>query len=372
MSYIYTGYISHSREGEKNNTFKYPTYTYAFDLDELEKMQITLFGYNRFNIVSLWDQDYLLDEQGSIKTKLIKILASQGIDGVDKVVLVTSPRLLNYIFNPMSCYYCFDKDQKMKCVVVEVNNTFRDKHIYIADQLLTPLPDGFIGHFKFYKAFHVSPFYNMKGEYECLLGDINQNLNIHIRFKNENNAVLHAHLFSNSKKLLNTQNLIKTLLKYPITAWLTMPRILFQAAKLYYIKKLSVNTRPYPTHEMTVRIKPPTFRQKMYMKKVLNKFKTLEYGSLTLINPDKHVFTLGDPKYNPIEIKIKDYLFYSRILFFGTSGLNVSPCCNYWESDNRMGVIDLLEKNYHSSHLLFSFLSWPKALYYRFLSLLYY
>jgi DUF1365 family protein len=83
------------------------------DLDELVMLgrRLPLFGYNRMRPVSLFDRDYLSLQPGSIRHKLLGQLSAHGAaDGIAQVMVVTSARLMGYVFNPVTFYLCFDKD----------------------------------------------------------------------------------------------------------------------------------------------------------------------------------------------------------------------------------------------------------------------
>lgn len=133
-SRIFTGFVSHERLEPVGHRFQYPVYFYAFDLDELDELgrRIPWFGHNRFRPVSLWDKDYLDRREGTIRSKLFRFLSEKGLaEGVERIELVTSARYFNYVFNPVSFYYCYREGGGLQAVVTEVNNTFGERHLYI-------------------------------------------------------------------------------------------------------------------------------------------------------------------------------------------------------------------------------------------------
>lgn len=108
-SRIFQGRVMHARLEPLLHQFEYPIYFYSFDLDELESMASRLgwlFGYNRKALVSLWDKDYLGREAGTIKSKLLAYLRREGVkEDIARIELITSARIFNYVFNPVSFYY---------------------------------------------------------------------------------------------------------------------------------------------------------------------------------------------------------------------------------------------------------------------------
>jgi len=112
--------------------------------------------------VSLHDGDYLDDGPGTIREKLTARLVQEvDVADIERVVMVTSPRLLGYVFNPVSFYYCFDKSGGLLATVAEANNTYGEKHVYTLPAI-NGNRNGFPAQFQAEKAFHVSP-YNTRG-----------------------------------------------------------------------------------------------------------------------------------------------------------------------------------------------------------------
>lgn len=253
-SAIYKGFVEHERQKPVLHHFKYPVFGFGVYLEELEKLdkKLTFFGYNRIRPFAIHDTDYLLPEKTPIKQKLLTILKQNQRDfEVTRVLLVTAPRYLNYIFNPVSFYYCYDSDNQLREVVVEVNNTFGEKHIYLPT--LSPVDDkpGTISMYLAEKAFHVSPFNNMEGTYEFFFPNPDEKLAVTINLRKENEVVFKARMWGDKSQLTNL-NLVKTALKNPFKAHLTMPRILWEAAKLFFIKKMPYHDVPKTNHPMTL------------------------------------------------------------------------------------------------------------------------
>ena len=98
-SALYTGTVMHARTTPAENVFRYRVCFYLLDLDELPALDrgLRLFGWNRPNVVTLRDRDHIdvrayLDEQGV---------------AADRILLLTNLRVLGYVFNPVSFYYCY-------------------------------------------------------------------------------------------------------------------------------------------------------------------------------------------------------------------------------------------------------------------------
>jgi len=244
-SRIYMGRVMHARKSPVMHRWVFPFYFYAIDLDELPELDRTVrgFGYNHWRPVSLRDADYLRGS-GPFRERLAQFI---DIAPIDRIVLVTVARFMMRIFNPVSFYYCLRKDGSAACMVAEVNNTFGERHLYVLEGGSTfPL------HCRHDKQFHVSPFNDMHGTYDFSFSEPGDDLSIEIRLTRNGAAIMNAALWGEGRPL-TTESLWKAMLRYPFNAWMTMPRILWQAALLHYKKKLPVFSKPKPTNPMTIK-----------------------------------------------------------------------------------------------------------------------
>lgn len=234
----------HARQSPTEHRFSFPFYFYAIDLDDLPRLSQTVkgFGYNHWQPVSLQDKDYLKGGGGFRE----KLAAYADISGTERIILVTVARFMSKVFNPVSFYYCLDAADKPVCMAAEVNNTFKERHLYVMKTAGT-----YPVRCTTRKNFHVSPFNNMDGHYEFSFSEPGDKLNISIRLVRDGETVMDAAMRGEGREL-NTANLWKTVLAHPFTAGLTVPRILWQAALLHYKKKLPVFRKPEPSDPNTI------------------------------------------------------------------------------------------------------------------------
>jgi cyclopropane-fatty-acyl-phospholipid synthase len=254
-SKIFSGVVEHTRFHPVRHEFRYPLYVYGFDLDELAALdkRLPLFGYNRFRPAAINDADYLDAGKGSIKEKLMRFLAAQGAaDGVSSVFLITSARYFNYAFNPVSFYYCLNEAGQVVRMLAEVNNTFGERHLYLPEKRDGNGASGAGGPYYAQKAFHVSPFNNLMGEYEFLFSPPNADLDIHIRLVRDEADIFTARL-SCAPMPLTAASHLKTILRHPLIPHLTVPRIFMEAARLYFFKKMAYHPKPEPMSPMTIK-----------------------------------------------------------------------------------------------------------------------
>ena len=108
-SCLYTGWVRHRRSRPRVHDFRYRMFMFYLDLDELPHLDRTLglFSHNRFNIASFHDRDHLDGRPDALKQRVLRFLQLDGLElPGGSVHLLTSCRLLGYVFNPISLYYC--------------------------------------------------------------------------------------------------------------------------------------------------------------------------------------------------------------------------------------------------------------------------
>lgn len=161
--WLFRGTIGHRRREPCPHGFAYPAFFICFPLDDKATLRTRLFSVNRSNLFSFHDADHGdgIDSEAWARG----LLTCEGLSTIDgRIWLHTMPRLFGFVFNPVSFWYCHDRAGALRAVICEVNNTFGERHCY----LLTAPDGGIIGNdqeLRAQKAFHVSPFFPVQGEY---------------------------------------------------------------------------------------------------------------------------------------------------------------------------------------------------------------
>ena len=160
QSGVYAGEVVHQRFAPKPHRLSYHIFQVLLDLDRLddELKPLRLLSRNRFNLLSFYDRDHgpdQADRTTPLKTRIAAMLRNNDLyaEG-DRIFLMTMPRVLGFVFNPISLYFVQGADDVLKAVVYEVNNTFGDRHSYV---LPVRSPDTHIRQHSD-KRLHVSPF----------------------------------------------------------------------------------------------------------------------------------------------------------------------------------------------------------------------
>ncbi|GAC1599430.1 MAG: DUF1365 domain-containing protein [Ramlibacter sp.] len=153
------GDVRHTRLRPVRNAFAYPTYFLMLPMRSLHRKGSDVLAHNRPAALSFFDQDHG-DGGDNALLWLDALLRAQGIDDAGgEVWLHCYPRVLGYTFKPVSFWYCHRDDGTLRAIVVEVNNTFGERHCYLLDRPAYGLE------LRADKVFHVSPFCSLEGGY---------------------------------------------------------------------------------------------------------------------------------------------------------------------------------------------------------------
>ncbi|MDQ8206116.1 DUF1365 domain-containing protein [Coraliomargarita sp. SDUM461003] len=248
-SQIYRGQVVHQRLTPCAHSFSYPTTFFGFDLNELKPLtqQISLFGHPQARPLTLRDKDYLYGKDAPILEQLNHILPPERPG--ERTLLISSPRYFGYAFNPVNFHLRMAGDALLS-VVAEVNNTFGDRHIYPLTQLQEVGTHQWTA--RCAKDFHVSPFNDLAGEYHFNFRIERESIFLGVDLHRQGKCVLKTWIHGKAKPITNAAIWKHALLKPFDTALNSMPRILYQAAQLYYKKKLAVHARPSPQSKQTL------------------------------------------------------------------------------------------------------------------------
>jgi cyclopropane-fatty-acyl-phospholipid synthase len=343
-AWLYEGRVMHQRLGAVGHRFEYPVWNLAVDLDQLDTLSARsrLFGYNRRALVSLWDKDYLSGE-GSLRQKVDRLLLARGLKA-DRVVLITVPKVLGRVFNPVNFYYCYGAEGRLLAALAEVNNTFKERHVYFLDKP-GPSAEGFAAAYTVPKDFHVSPFNDRSGDYAFRFSAPAKGLDIGIDILREGAIAMRTRLWGTARSM-DDRSLAAQLLRMPFSAALTYPRILWQAALLRFRKGLPVYTKPYADSPMTLIPEKSGPWRAWQEGLVFKHFKALKRGRLRVTLPDRTVHDFGGSEEGPsAELTVGNWTFFRRLLLSGDIGLGESYQEGEWTSPDLCSVIRVFGAN---------------------------
>jgi len=219
---LYEVTISHARSAPLRNVFRYRSYLWLVDLDHLPRGRL-LAGFRA--------RDHLGDPRCGIRENLDRFLAENGISRPHTITMLTQARVLGYVFNPLTVYWCHRPD----CVVAEVHNTYGQRYAYLLH------PDA-RGRVRAPKQFYVSPFYPVDGDYRMSLPEPGEHLALSVRLDRPD-----GHSFAASVRgravPATVRARLQTAARYPWSTAAVSARIRWQGVRLY-LRGLPVIPRP--------------------------------------------------------------------------------------------------------------------------------
>lgn len=160
---LLVGQVMHRRLRPAGNTFVYPVFFVQLPLRALDSARRGLFAVDRPGLLSFRSRDHGPRDGSPLLPWIEDILRRHGLPADGAIVLQAFPRVLGFVFNPVSFWYCHDRAGRLVAVLAEVNNTFGGTHSYLLHESGAPLADGQA--LRARKAFHVSPFCTVTGGY---------------------------------------------------------------------------------------------------------------------------------------------------------------------------------------------------------------
>jgi hypothetical protein len=234
---IYDGMVVHHRYGPKVHRLRYYIFQILFDLDGLEALAHTqVLSHNRFNWLSFYDADHGPDvtkAAPNLKIRMTQWLRARGLseDG-DRLYLLAMPRLLGFVFNPISLFFVVGQDAVLRHIVYQVNNTFGERHFYALR--VDPSTDDAIRQ-GCEKRLHVSPFMDTQGmvyDFTLTVPQERFSLGIRLRAKTTSNPILYAG-FKARRHELNRRNLWAVFWKFPLMTLMAVAGIHWEALILW-------------------------------------------------------------------------------------------------------------------------------------------
>lgn len=228
-SCLYAGKVVHVRHRPVTHRLDYSVFMGLFDLDELPQLdrRSWLFGYNRPALVSFKDSDHGDGTGAPLRPQIEQALLDADIvPPGGPIRLLCMPRLLGYLFNPLSVYFCHKPDGSLGAVVHEVNNTFGGRHFYALPALVGR--DGRVRQHTA-KDFKVSPLLPMDLDYQFQIEPPGAATRIHIGVQRQGAPVLTA-WFAGQRETFSTMSLLRLTLTHPGMTLKVMAAIHWEAA----------------------------------------------------------------------------------------------------------------------------------------------
>lgn len=232
---IYFGETYHKRFLPKIHELRYQIFQILIDIDN-DLHGFKYLSQNRFNLFGFYDKDHGPNQDETEKplaTRIRLFLDNYGIENKDcKIFLMAMPRVLGFVFNPISIYFVQSDNEEMRAILYEVNNTFGDRHTYIIN-----IKNNAHNHFA-QKQLHVSPFMETTGmEYEFKLHFPDEKFHLGINLNKIDNGQKRKFLFAsfNANAItLNDNDLLKLFFKLPLMTLKVVLGIHWEALKIIF------------------------------------------------------------------------------------------------------------------------------------------
>jgi uncharacterized protein len=218
---IYECTIAHARQAPLRNTFTYRSYQWLTDLDDLPRFRRWLRPLASFRAA-----DHLGDPERSIRQNVDQFLAGRGIDlAGGRILMLAHARVLGYVFNPLTVYWCHRADGSLECVIAEVHNTYHQRHCYL-------LRTDSHGRAEVPKEFYVSPFYPVDGTYRMTLPEPGSRLSLTVVLDRPDG---HSFIATVRGRLAGTgaAALLRAAVRHPWSTAAVSGRIRWQGIRLY-------------------------------------------------------------------------------------------------------------------------------------------
>lgn len=215
------------------------------DLDELPRLETHLktFGLSRRRFYTFRDSDHLqfappnasprhAQSPIPLRKSLTDWLAAQGVTVPPdaKIRLLTLPRVLGYVFNPVSFYFVHDSQGSPITAVAEVQNTFGELKPY-----LIPLDRSAAERFRCVvpKEFYVSPFSPLDLQFDFRLQTPTERMSIGVNDVASDGSTHLVSVLSGKRLPLTDGHLLRLTLRYPLVTLRVITLIHWHALRLW-------------------------------------------------------------------------------------------------------------------------------------------
>ncbi|MGW7098120.1 DUF1365 domain-containing protein [Streptomyces sp. NPDC054838] len=203
---VYEADVRHVRSGEQAYALRHRTYLWLVDLDELPRFPAPLRSLARFD-----PRDHFGGRPPSIRAGLERFLAARGaaLPPGSTVLMLANARVLGFVFNPLSVYWCHAPDGTLRQVVAEVHNTYGERHCYLLG------PQVAEGTARVAKEFCVSPFLEVDGDYRMRLPVPGERLALSVGLSGGADGTRLTATVRGSRRAAGVRGLLRASLRHP-------------------------------------------------------------------------------------------------------------------------------------------------------------
>ena len=244
-SCLYEGNVVHTRMLPTFHSFKYNLFMLCVDLNELPHIfkPYWFWSSKSWNLAFFRRKDHLGDPKISLDISARNLVEQKtGSRPQGPISLITHFCYFGYRINPVSFYFCFDKNKKkLDSVIAEINNTpWGEQHCYVFK--CAPYSKNKKDKFTFDKQFHISPFMSMNLKYVWSLTRPSNKFSVEMETWENQKKILQVK-FNTVRTQISHASLGRVLIQYPLVTFKVLWGIYFQAFRLW-LKQVPFHTHP--------------------------------------------------------------------------------------------------------------------------------
>ena len=250
-SRLYAGTVVHKRLMPKQHAFSYRVFALCLDVDEIDHLhrELKLFSRNRGNLLGFRDRDLGEASGLPVGDKARAVLRASGLERFGaRIELVCYPRVMGYVFNPLSVYFCRDKQEQIGAIIYEVTNTFGERKSYVIEAQGSEAA-AFAQSCA--KELYVSPYTGRTGTYSFHTIAPAERVLIGVALREEGQPVLKTH-FRGERVELSDSAIVGMLARHPLMTLKVISAIHVEAARLWAKGVPLVPRHTSPAYSFTV------------------------------------------------------------------------------------------------------------------------
>lgn len=243
-SALYRGWVTHERTRPRRHRLRYRVFWLLLDLDQIDALgeRLRLFSRGRFNLLGFHDRDHGdAGDSRPLRAQIEGLLSQAGVQAGGRIELLTMPRVLGFVFNPISVYYAHRPDGGLAGVVYEVTSTFRERRFYV---LPVSPHDAAIGRIRqgCAKSLYVSPFMDMDMRYAFRGRAPGETVGLTVLGDDANGRLISASLAARRRPLTD-RAILAACLAMPLLTLKVVAAIHWEALKLF-LKGVPLTRKP--------------------------------------------------------------------------------------------------------------------------------
>jgi DUF1365 family protein len=222
---IYRTTVSHQREAPVRHSFEYRSYSWYVDVDDLPQLPWWLTPFARFRASDHFSDHFATPQHGSLRDRLSAFFADRNLAAPEgRITALLQPRVFGYVFNPLSVFWCHDRDGRLRHVIAEVHNTYGERHAYLLPPADLPVVTA--------KKFYVSPFNAVDGYYLVQAPRPDSEVDITVELHRDRAPAFTANLRGQRRPATNRQVVTMQIIS-PLAPLVVAARIRIQGIKLW-------------------------------------------------------------------------------------------------------------------------------------------